>query len=65
MIYVLNKENFKFISIIRLPDFITKQDFEWAIQEATKKKKQDFSATVGLVEREISSLDQITAQFYW
>ena len=28
---------------IRLPDFVTKEDFEWAIQEATKKKKQDFS----------------------
>lgn len=32
-----------FISIIRLPDFVTKEDFEWAIEEATKKKKQDFS----------------------
>jgi len=33
----------KFISIIRLPDFVTKEDFNWAIEEATKKKKQDFS----------------------
>ena len=32
-----------FISMIRLPDFVTKEDFEWAVQEATKKKKQDFS----------------------
>ena len=38
-----NKENFKFISIIRLPDFVTKEDLEWAIEEATKKKKKDFS----------------------
>lgn len=38
-----HKENFKFISLIRLPDFVTKKDFDWAIQEATKKKKQDFS----------------------
>lgn len=38
-----NKENFKFISLIRLPDFVTKKDFEWALEEATKKKKQDFS----------------------
>ena len=37
------KDDFKFISIIRLPDFVTKKDFEWAIEEATKKKKQDFS----------------------
>lgn len=37
------KEDFKFISIIRLPDFVTKKDFDWAIKEATEKKKQDFS----------------------
>ena len=38
-----SKDKFNFISIIRLPDFVTKEDFEWATQEATKKKKQDFS----------------------
>ena len=38
-----HKEQLNFISIIRLPDFVTKADFEWAIAEATKKKKQDFS----------------------
>ena len=37
------KEDLNFISIIRLPDFVTKDDFNWAIDEATKKKKQDFS----------------------
>lgn len=37
------KDDFRFISIIRLPDFVTKKDFEWAIQEATQKKKMDFS----------------------
>ena len=37
------KEELNFISIIRLPDFVTKKDFDWAIEEATKKKKQDFS----------------------
>ena len=37
------KEKLNFISIIRLPDFVTKDDFDWAIEEATKKKKQDFS----------------------
>lgn len=37
------KEDMHFISMIRLPDFVTKEDFEWAVQEATKKKKQDFS----------------------
>ncbi len=38
-----SKDKFNFISIIRLPDFVTKKDFDWAIEEATKKKKQDFS----------------------
>lgn len=37
------KDEMNFISIIRLPDFVTKNDFNWAIEEATKKKKQDFS----------------------
>ena len=38
-----NKNGFNFISLIRLPDFVTKADFDWAVQEATKKKKADFS----------------------
>lgn len=38
-----HKEKFQFISVIRLPDFVTKGDFDWAIQEATQKKKTDFS----------------------
>lgn len=37
------KEDFQFISMIRLPDFVTKDDFDWAVAEATKKKKADFS----------------------
>ena len=38
-----HKENFSFISLVRLPDFVTKADFDWAVSEATKKKKTDFS----------------------
>ena len=38
-----NKECFCFISMIRLPDFITEKDVQWAISEATLKKKKDFS----------------------
>ena len=38
-----NKDGFNFISLIRLPDFVTKADFDWAIREATVKKKADFS----------------------
>ena len=37
------KDTFKWISLIRLPDFVSKADFEWAIKEATAKKKTDFS----------------------
>ena len=37
------KEELNFISIIRLPDFVTEQDFKWAVDEAAKKKKIDFS----------------------
>ncbi len=36
------KSDFKFISLIRLPDFVTQKDFKWAVAEATEKKHQDF-----------------------
>lgn len=38
-----NKEGFNFISVIRLPDFVQKTDFDWAVREAVEKKKTDFS----------------------
>lgn len=38
-----NKDSFNWISVIRLPDFITKKDFAWAVDVATKKKKIDCS----------------------
>ena len=38
-----HKENFNWISVIRLPDFVTREDFDWAVGEATRKKKEDFS----------------------
>jgi hypothetical protein len=38
-----NKDSFQWISVIRLPDFVTKEDFDWAVSEAANKKKQDFS----------------------
>ena len=37
------KQKFNFISIIRLPDFITKEEFDKIIKEASKKNHQDFS----------------------
>lgn len=38
-----NKDMFNWISVIRLPDFVSKEDFEWAKEEATRKKKMDCS----------------------
>ena len=38
-----HKEGFCFISMIRLPDFVTERDVEWAKNEAARKKKMDFS----------------------
>lgn len=37
------KQDFQWISLIRLPDFVTRDAFDWAIREATEKKQQDFS----------------------
>ena len=38
-----DKSAFCWISVIRLPDFITEADFDWAVQIASKKKKIDCS----------------------
>lgn len=38
-----HKEQFSFISVIRLPDFVIKDNVDWAISQASKKKKRDFS----------------------
>ena len=37
------KATFNWISVIRLPDFITKKDFDWAVKTASEKKKIDCS----------------------
>ena len=38
-----SKSSFHWISVIRLPDFVTQEDFDWAVAEATRKKKLDCS----------------------
>lgn len=38
-----HKEDYQWISLIRLPDFVTRIDFDWAVEEATRKKQADFS----------------------
>ena len=47
-----DKSAFHWISVIRLPDFVTKADFEWAVAEAERKKKMDCSLSEFLTIRE-------------
>lgn len=37
------KEDLHWISMIRLPEFVTKEVFDWAVREATDKKQTDYS----------------------
>ncbi len=39
-----DKSSFNWISVIRLPDFITQENFNWAVETASKKKKIDCSS---------------------
>lgn len=47
-----NKAGFQWISVIRLPDFITPADFAWAVAAAGRKKKLDCSAAEFLTVEE-------------
>lgn len=47
-----SKSEFCFRALIRLPDFVSTEDFEWAVNEAEKKKKADFSRVEYLVYNE-------------
>lgn len=38
-----HKENFEWIAMIRLPEFVTREEFDWAVKEAAEKKQCDFS----------------------
>ena len=46
------KEDFRWTSVIRLPDFVKEADFRWAISEAAEKKHQDFSRVEFLTLKE-------------
>ncbi len=46
------KEDFRWISVIRLPDFVTQADFDWAVNAAAKKKKLDCSGAEYLMLEE-------------
>ena len=47
-----NKAAFHWISVIRLPEFVTEQDFAWAVETASRKKKLDCSAAEFLTVEE-------------
>lgn len=47
-----DKSTFRWISMIRLPDFVTKEDFDWAVRTAEKKKKMDCSSAEFLTVEE-------------
>lgn len=38
-----DKSTFNWISVIRLPEFVTPKDFDWAVETASKKKNLDCS----------------------
>lgn len=40
-----DKSKFNWISVIRLPDFVSQKDFDWAVETASKKKRLDCSST--------------------
>ena len=42
-IAISDKSGFHWISVIRLPDFVRREDFGWAVREAERKKKLDCS----------------------
>lgn len=47
-----DKSQLRWISVIRLPDFITEKDFQWAVETASKKKKLDCSVAEFLTVNE-------------
>ncbi|MBQ6685404.1 MAG: GyrI-like domain-containing protein [Firmicutes bacterium] len=47
-----DKSTFRWISMIRLPDFVTEEDFAWAVKTAEKKKKMDCSSAEFLTVEE-------------
>ena len=46
------KDSFIWISCIRLPDFVEKEDFDWAVKTAEEKKRKDFSSAEFLTVEE-------------
>ena len=47
-----DKSAFRWISVIRLPEFVTKEDLDWAVDTASRKKKMDCSSAEFLTVEE-------------
>ena len=47
-----SKDTFNWISVIRLPDFVTRTDFDWAVDTASRKKKLDCTSAEFLTVNE-------------
>ena len=47
-----HKENFLWTALIRVPEFVSREEFSWAVREASEKKQRDFSAVEYLVWKE-------------
>ena len=52
-----DKSAFHWISVIRLPEFITEKDFDWAVETAEKKKKLDCSSAEFLTVMHLGPFD--------
>lgn len=46
------KSDFRWVSVIRLPEFVTRADFDWAVSMASAKKKLDCSTAEFMTTRE-------------
>lgn len=56
----VRKDDFNFISCIRLPDFVTRDDFDWAVVEATNKRNWTFLPSSCLKLTRVSAFNACT-----
>lgn len=55
-----NKAQFNFISMIRLPDFVTRTDFNWAIQTAIAKEARSAQNSSNQATKDFSKVEFFT-----
>ena len=52
------KQDLRWVSMIRLPEFVTRDEFDWAVREATERKKTDFSKVLKVAGKRLSFLNK-------